>query len=45
MYQKRYMSGFDPVCHRVPVAKQVEWAGCEFYSCLKLRIISVLLSD
>ena len=26
-------------------AQQLEWAGCEFNSCLKHRIFSVLLSD
>ena len=46
MYQRRDMSGFDPVCHRVPVAKKLECASCEFNcSCLKLRIFSVLLGD
>ena len=37
MYQKSDMSGFDPACHRVPVAKKLECTSCEFNnSCLKL---------
>ena len=45
MYQRRDMSSFDPVCDRVPVAQQLECVSCEFNSCLKLRIFSLLLGD